>query len=229
MLRLTKNENKMKTKIISLLNCLFLYSILNAGEITGKIQLKENGKLRVERGEIFFGEVNLNDEQEFKKFPPYLTAMIDSLKNQRIVKIDENGEFLIKDVPLNKKIIIGVSFSGMKFFIHKTLSENNLKFDKIIDLDSDSISFDIGVENKTGIVFNSEFSSMSYLIEEGSEGRVFTGKKSDQNTVKFGVIPIGNYKVYLLNEVEENKPNRVDVMAVEIKKDDEEPVVFEVK
>jgi len=203
---------------------------LEAGQIIGKIQLKEEGQLRSEKGEAFVGEINLEDQKKFLNFPDYLTAMIDSLENQRRSEINEKGEFVVSDVPINKKVIIGISFSGVKYFFERKIDGSGvLKLEEVINLDNKSKPCSVFVKNKTGRVFKSDFSAVSYLIGDGLSGRVFAGKKTGDDKIDFGVVPLGSYKIYVLNEVKEDAPNRVDVMPVDVMKDNEDEVIFEVK
>ena len=123
MLQLTLKNMKITIITILFLCCAFS---LKAGQIIGKIQLKEEGQLRSEKGEVFVGEINLKDQNKFLNFPDYLTAMIDSLKNQRKSEINQKGEFLVSDVPINKKIVVGISFSGVKYFFEKKIDDSGV-------------------------------------------------------------------------------------------------------
>ena len=96
-------------------------------------------------------------------------------------------------------------------------------------MDDESKSCSVFVKNKTGQLFKSDFSAMSYLISDGSRGRVFAGKKIGDDKIDFGVVSLGSYKIYVLNEVGEDVPNRVDVMPFDVVKDNEDVSVFKVK
>ncbi len=217
--------------LVSILILICFSTFLKAGEIAGKIQLKENKQLRTEKGQIFVGEIDHKTELNIKKFPSYLKAMVDSMKNRRLVPINKNGVFVIKNIPINKKLVIGVSLPGIAYYINASLDEQgSLKIEEIIDLELESKDLKVAVQNGTGIVFKADFASMSYLIQEGSKGRVFSGNKSKLGVISFGKVPLGLYKLYVLNKVNEEGPNRVDIMSIDLTKENKSsPLVFKIK
>jgi hypothetical protein len=225
-------NNIMKIKIVTKMLMLVCFSnFLKAGEISGRIQLKENEQLRTEVGQVFVGETNYKPEAGITNFPPYLMSMVDAVRNQRMVKIGKDGNFLIKNVPINKKLVVGISFSGVIYFIDAFLDESgSLIIEEIIDLKVKAKDLKVGVENETGKTFKSEFAAVSYLIPEASKGRVFSGKKNKLGVIDFGKVPIGLYKLYILNEEQVYGPNRVDVMSIDLTEEDpKSPYIFKIK
>lgn len=217
-------------KIITILICFCVPCFLSGGQIFGKFQLRKNGELITEGGEVFVGEITQEDKNKFYNFPDYLISMIDSIKNSRVSRVDNNGEFLVKDVPSGKKIVVGFTLSSVDYFYEGIINEgDSLKIEIILDLDKESNLFVADIKNKTGVAFISTFGDLTYLIEKGSSGRIFSGSRIKNDKVDFGEVPLGSYNLYVLNEVDEDKPNRVDVISVEVTKDNNNPVIFEIK
>lgn len=219
-------------KIIHTILIVIWYSLyLQAAEVSGKIQLKENGQLRTEEGQVYVGEVESEAYINAKNFPPYLKAMADSMGKRRLVPINKDGEFIIKDIPTGKKLLIGISFFKVHYFVDAFINnKGSLVIEEVIDLDTESKDIKVNVINETGKEFLSDFASTSYLIEEGKKGKVFTGRKSEADIIDFGKVPLGFYKLYVLNREEEGVPNRVDQMPIELTKDNGgKPFLFKIK
>jgi hypothetical protein len=225
-------EQNIKMKIITcILMTLCCTAFLKAGEISGQVRKMKNKQLIADRGEIFVGELGLNEEKMFINYPQYFLAMLNASKNRRIIDTNTKGKFLIKDIPTNKKLLIGISFSGIMYFIEaEILDSNTLEINEIIDLDVESVDLKIKVQNKTGIKFKTHFAKKTYLIPEASKGRIFSGKYRDTGVVTFGNVPVGAYKLYVINELEEDEPIRVDSVSVKVEsKENTSPPVIEVK
>ena len=146
---INKSNNIMKIKIITKMLMLAMSTFINAGEISGKIELKENGQARTEDGQIFVGEIDHEYQMNFQSFPSYLKSMVDAVKNRRMSPINE-GSFLIQDVPDNKKLIIGVSFPDVTYFMDALIKNDSLVIEEIIDLEAKTVELKVSVKNETG-------------------------------------------------------------------------------
>ncbi|MGJ8676368.1 MAG: hypothetical protein ACSHX0_02495 [Akkermansiaceae bacterium] len=221
---------KFFTNIMILTSCsAFCYG----GEISGKIQLKQNGELKTERGQVYIGEIDSNPDEHpeelFLGFHPYFRGMVDAVRDQRMVSISETGDFNVKDVPLNKDLVVVIMFSGVTHFIETRISEGDtMVINKTIDLDFLPKNLTVNVKNETGITFEFKFASSAYLIQKGKEGRVFLSREKG-GQIKFKGVPEGLYTLNALTQIGDFVPNRVDSVTVEVTEEAEQSLNFKVK
>jgi hypothetical protein len=201
-------------------------SILRSAEISGHIQTKSNNQLSSSVARIFVGEPDFKDNLKLANVPGFLIAALDAAKNKRMVRTDKNGKFLIKNIPINKNLIIGIEFHDSVHFKEIILTDNKmLKFNYVIDLDVESIDLKINIQNNTGVTYKSNYAGLTYLIYQGPEGQMFLGNTGDNGLTKFSNVPLGLYKLYVFNETDDG-PDRVDSTSVNvIKRDDDSPLI----
>jgi len=221
-------------KLLAILVGFLLLSHFSFGQLAGTIRLKEDGEFKSDSGQIFVGKISCEPEDEFSHFPSYLKGMINSVKSQNMSSINKDGSFGVESIPLEETVVIGISFPGVVYFFESVFTgDEELQFNKVIDLDENAKDISIEVIDKTELDFKSEFAAVSYLIRNGSEGRVFTGKKKEDGRVSFSNVPFGSYSFCILSEIEGQKANRVDLLPIEVEEEEEgeeqEALVFEVK
>lgn len=197
-----------------------------AGNVSGKILVQTNENITPAKGSIFIGKTSHLRENGF---PGYLAALSESTGAKRLTQIDAQGNFAITNVPEGEDLIVGIDFDDISYFVRINLNVGeNVLINRTINLTGLKSDFSVKMINGTGIVF-ADFAGISYLIQDGQEGWVFSGDETLNSLIAFKKIPIASYSLHVLNKVGITQPDRVDTKIINVTQNMPEEITFEIK
>lgn len=82
--------------------------------------------------------------------------------------------------------------------------------------------------NSTGIAF-ADFAGISYLVQDGREGWVFSGDEPINSLIDFKDVPVATYSFYVLNKVGDAQQDRVDSKVIDVGQNMNDQIIFNIE
>ena len=200
-----------------------LVSQLFANSISGEVGFQTPEGVHLKDFSITIGDP---DHGRKYGFPDYLSGLSSRYSEKGAATVSKDGKFRFDKITLDQnKIIILKNPRGTYFKKIQISKDLPYIWNEVIKLPSENLK-----TVKVKVVNNvTEDFPLTYFIEDGNEGWVFSGKKNRETSmVTLNDVPDGIYNFVALTSAGDDKPNRVDSFRIEVSDNMPKEVVVEI-